>query len=124
MAGGKTPGGVEYCTSVPYSKKERPSRYATIIGKLHYLTKILAYCLLDRIKPIAEEIIGDYQGGFRSNRSTTDQIFVIRKTLPKTWDFNKDVYILFVDFKKVYDSIHRASLSNILREFKFPKKAS
>jgi len=38
------------------------------------------------------------------------------------WEFNKDVYILFVDFKKAYDSIHRASLINILREFKFPKK--
>ena len=30
--------------------------------------------------------------------------------------------ILFVDFKKAYDSIHRASLINILRELKFPKK--
>ncbi|VVC38751.1 Reverse transcriptase domain [Cinara cedri] len=38
------------------------------------------------------------------------------------WEFNKDVYILFVDFKKAYDSIHRASLINILREFKFPKE--
>lgn len=38
------------------------------------------------------------------------------------WEFNKGVRILFVDFKKAYDSIHRASLINILREFKFPKK--
>jgi len=33
------------------------------------------------------------------------------------WEFNK-----YVDFKKAYDSIYRASLINILREFKFPKK--
>ncbi|VVC44605.1 Reverse transcriptase domain [Cinara cedri] len=91
------------------------------IALLNVTYKIHAYCLLDRIKPIAEEIIGDYQGGFRPNRSTTDQIFVIRQTLQKMWEFNKDVYILFVDFKKAYDSIHRASLINILREFKFPK---
>jgi exonuclease III len=92
------------------------------IALLNVTYKILAYCLLDRVKPIAEGIIGDYQGGFRPNRSTTDQIFVIRQTLQKMWEFNKDVYILFVDFKKAYDSIHRTSLINILREFKFPKK--
>ncbi|VVC30294.1 eIF3G, RNA recognition motif,RNA recognition motif domain,Eukaryotic translation initiation factor 3 [Cinara cedri] len=38
------------------------------------------------------------------------------------WEFHKDVYTLFVDFKKAYDSIHRESLINILRKFKFPKK--
>jgi len=32
------------------------------------------------------------------------------------------VYILFVDFKKAYDSIHRESLINILKEFRFPRK--
>ncbi|KAL4084333.1 hypothetical protein QTP88_028157 [Uroleucon formosanum] len=92
------------------------------IALLNATYKIFAYCLLDRIKPIAEEIIGDYQGGFGPNRSTTDQIFVIRQTLQKMWEFNIDVYILFVDFKKAYDSIHRASLINILREFRFPKR--
>ncbi|XP_025421560.1 uncharacterized protein LOC112691510 [Sipha flava] len=108
----------------PIHKKNDPqicSNYRGI-ALLNVTYKILAYCLLDRIQPIAEEIIGDYQGGFKPNRSTTDQIFVIRQTLQKMWEFNKDVYILFVDFKKAYDSIHRASLINILREFKFPKK--
>jgi len=32
------------------------------------------------------------------------------------------MYILFVDFKKAYEFIHKASLINILREFKFSKK--
>jgi len=47
---------------------------------------------------------------------------VIWQTLQTTWEFNKYVYILFVDFKKAHDSIHRASLIDILREFKFPNK--
>jgi hypothetical protein len=47
---------------------------------------------------------------------------VIRQILQKIWEFNKDAYILFEDFKKAYDSIHRASLINIFRDFKFPKK--
>jgi hypothetical protein len=35
-------------------------------------------CILSRIKGRAEEIIGNYQGGFRMGRSTIDQIFILR----------------------------------------------
>lgn len=122
MIGRKAPGEVKYCASVHYSQKEWPPdinyRGITLVNVTY---KIFAYCLLDRIRPIAKEIIGDYQGGFRPNTSTTDQIFVIRQTLQKMWEFNKDEYILFVDFKKAYDSIHPASLINILRNLGFQK---
>jgi len=92
------------------------------IALLNVVYKILSYCILDRIKPIAEEILGDYQGGFRPNRSTTDQIFSLRQIIEKSWEFNKSICILFVDFKKAYDSVHRHSLINILKELKFPNK--
>lgn len=77
--------------------------------------KVLAYCILDRVRPIAETLLGDYQGDFRLNRSITDQIFVIKQILQKIWEYNKDVHIFFVDFKKAYYSIHRESLINILK---------
>jgi len=38
------------------------------------------------------------------------------------WEFNREIQTLFVDFKKAYDSIHRESLINILKEFDFPQK--
>lgn len=78
--------------------------------------KIVSYCILDKIKPLAEEILGDYQGGFRSNRSTTDQIFSIKQIIEKSWKFNKNVCVQFADFKETYDSIHRQSLLDILKE--------
>ena len=39
--------------------------------------------------PYAKEIIGDYQCGFRRNRSTTDHIFCIRQVLEKKWEYNE-----------------------------------
>jgi hypothetical protein len=45
--------------------------------------KILSNILLARLTPYVNEIIGDHQCGFRRNRSTTDQIFYIRKILEK-----------------------------------------
>jgi hypothetical protein len=45
--------------------------------------KILSNIFLSRLGPYIDEIIGDHQCGFRSNRSTTDQIFCIRQILEK-----------------------------------------
>ena len=47
----------------------------------------------------------DHQRGFRRNRSTTDHIFCIRQILEKKWEYNEEVHQLFIDFKKVYDSV-------------------
>ena len=54
--------------------------------------------------PYANEIIGEYQSGFRRNRSTVDHIFSIRQMLEKKWEYNKDIYQLFIGFEKAYDS--------------------
>ena len=54
--------------------------------------KILSNILLSRLIPYADEIIGDYQCGFRRNRSTTDHIFCIRQILEKKWEYNESVH--------------------------------
>ncbi|KAF0762712.1 ribosome biogenesis protein TSR3 isoform X1 [Aphis craccivora] len=58
------------------------------IALLDTTYKVLSYCILDRIKPLAEKVVGDYQCGFRQNRSTTDQIFIIRQLFQKSWEYN------------------------------------
>jgi hypothetical protein len=72
--------------------------------------KILSNILLARLNPCADEIIGDHQCGFRRNRSTTDQIFYIRQILEKKWKYNGREHQVFIDFKKVYDSVRREVL--------------
>ena len=86
--------------------------------KLHLLTsyKILSNIILERLTPYIDKIIGDYQCGFRHNRSTIDQI------LEKKWEYNGTIHQLFIDFKKAYDSVKREVLYNILIEFGIPKK--
>ena len=79
--------------------------------------KILSNILLCRLTPYVEEITGDHQCGFRCNRSTTDHIFCILQILEKRWEYNEAVHQLFIDFKKVYDSVRREVLYNILIEF-------
>jgi hypothetical protein len=57
--------------------------------------------------PYIDEIVGDHQCGFRRNRSTTDQIFCIRQVLERKWEYNEIVHHLFMDFKKIYDSVRK-----------------
>ncbi len=64
--------------------------------------------LYNRLTPIAERLIGEYQCGFRANRSTIDQIFTI-------WH-------LFIDFKAAYDSVHKKFLYRAMTEMGFPNK--
>jgi hypothetical protein len=64
----------------------------------------------------------DHQCGFWSNRSTIDNIFCICQILEKILEYNEAVCQLFVDFEKVYDSVRREVLYNILIEFSIPIK--
>ena len=54
---------------------------------------------------------------------TNDHIFCIRQILEKKkGEYNEAVHQLFVDFKKVYDSVRKEVLYNILIEFGIPMK--
>ena len=84
--------------------------------------KIFTIILYNRISVYSETIVGEYQAGFRKNRSTTDQLFTIRQINEKYWEFNKYALHLFIDYKQAYDSIHRPSMWNILKEMGIPSK--
>ncbi|KAL1447571.1 hypothetical protein WDU94_012383, partial [Cyamophila willieti] len=92
------------------------------IALLNIAYKILSLILLKRLIPLAESIVGEYQYGFRSGRSTVDQIFVLRQLSEKSWEFNRNLHLIFLDCIKAYDSVHRETLLNILREFEIPNK--
>ena len=53
--------------------------------------------------PNANKIIGEYQCGFRRNRSNVDHIFRIWQILENKWEYNMDVCQTFLDFEEAYD---------------------
>jgi hypothetical protein len=109
---------------IPIHKKGDKTDYNNYrgISLLSTAYKILSNILLTRLTPYVNEVIGDHQCGFRHNRSTMDQIFYIRQILQKKWKYNGTVHQLFIHFKKVYDSVKREVLYNILLEFGISKK--
>lgn len=73
------------------------------------------------MEPIAEEIIGDYQCGFRRNRSTTDQYFALSQIFEKFYEYSREIHCLFVDFRQTFDSI-RQKIALTLINLAIPQK--
>lgn len=84
--------------------------------------KIFTTSIKNKLEPISERLLGEYQAGFRRERSTTDQLFTLKQLLEKCWERNVNIYQIFVDFKQAYDSIQRKKLLQILLELGVPAK--
>ena len=87
------------------------------------LTVIALNALLrNRIEPKIDNILRKNQNGFCRNRSTTSQILTIRRILEGVRAKNLQATLLFVDFTKAFDSIHRGKMEQILLAYGLPKE--
>ncbi|KAK3931473.1 Craniofacial development protein 2 [Frankliniella fusca] len=86
--------------------------------------KLCSTVLLRRLQPYADAdaAIGEYQAGFRRNRSTTDHVYAVRALLAKRREFQQDTHLIFVDFAKAYDSVKREELWSRLYNLDVPAK--
>ena len=62
----------------------------------------------------------DVQAGFRKGRGTRDQIANIRQIIKKARQFQKNIYLCFIDYAKVFDCVDQNKLWKILQEMGIP----
>jgi hypothetical protein len=62
--------------------------------------KVLSKIVSKRLEPYMEEITGDYQAGFRKNKSTSGQILAMKHILEKCYEYDVDIHCIFVDLNK------------------------
>ena len=86
------------------------------------VAKIYNALLRNHIVPQIDKILRKNQNGFRRNRSTTSQILTIRRILEGLWAKNLQATLLFVDFTKAFDSIHRGKMEQILLAYGLPEE--
>jgi sorting nexin-29 len=92
------------------------------ISLLNVTYKTFTNLLTRYIEPYIDEILGDYQCGFRKGRSTTDQIFCLRMILEKACEYKVDICQMYTDYKQACDTINGAELLEIMKEFGIPMK--
>ena len=108
----------------PFSKKEDLGLAKNYRGKTltSIAAKIYNALLRNRIEPKIDNILRKNQNGFRKNRFTTSQILTIRRILEGVRAKNLQATLLFVDFTKAFDSIHRGKMEQILLAYGIPKE--
>src|SRR5215469_18960632 len=77
------------------------------ISLLNTAYKILATVINNRLTTYAEDLLSQEQNEFRRNRSTTDNIFIMRQILEKCYKYNIEMHVMFIDFKQAFDSVDR-----------------
>ena len=109
---------------IPYSSSSSLRKKSSIScgsGSSAVISRVYAL-LRNRIEPKIDNILRKNQNGFRRNRSTTSQILTIRRILEGVRAKNLQATLLFVDFTKAFDSIHRGKMEQILLAYGLPKE--
>ena len=92
------------------------------ISLISHASKVMLKVILNRLKPLAEEIIAEEQAGFRTNRSTTEQIFNLRVLCEKYSQHQQDIYHVFIDFKKAFDKVWHDALWATMKKYNMGQK--
>jgi hypothetical protein len=89
---------------------------------LNTVYKVPSSLINEKLKIATERIIGEYQCGFRPNKSTIDQLFIIRQMMEKHYAHGLDLHVLFTDYTQAFDNVNREKLFEIMYEYRISKK--
>ena len=65
-----------------------------------------------------------WESGFRSGRGTADMIFTLKIIFEKSWEWNEDKYIAFLDLEKAFDRVPRQKIWDAMNDdyYEVPEK--
>ena len=103
---------------IPIPKKgnaKEYSNYCTIALILH-ASKVMLKILQVRLQQYVNRELPDVQADFRKGRGTRNQIPSILWITEKATEFQKNIYICFLDYAKAFDCVDHNKLWKILRD--------
>ena len=89
---------------------------------LSMVGKVLGRSIIKRLRDDIDRRLRKEQSGFRRNRGTTEPIFILRNIVEQSLEWNATLYLVFIDYEKAFDSIHRETLWKIMRQYGIPGK--
>ena len=76
--------------------------------------------LQNRLQQYVNGELPDVQAGFRNGRGTGDQISNIHWIIEKAREFQKNIYLCFIDYTKAFGCVDHNKLWKILKEMGIP----
>ena len=77
------------------------SNYHTI-ARISHTSKVMLKILQARLQQYVNRELPDVQAGFRKGRGARDQIANIRWIMEKGREFQKNIYLCFIDYVKAF----------------------
>ena len=84
-------------------------------------SKIFCRVVVNRLSTAVYELRKE-QAGYRQGRGCAEHIFTLRDMIEQCTEWQRMLYIGFVDFQKAFDSVHRDCLWSILRMYGIPSR--
>ena len=97
---------------IPIPKKgnaKECSNYHTIVFISH-ASKVMLRVLQGRLQQCVNWELLDVQAGFRKGRGKRDQIANIHWIIEKAREFQKDIYLCFIDYAKAFNCVDHKKL--------------
>ena len=79
-------------------------------------SKVMLKILQARLQQYVNGELPDVQAGFRKGRGTRDEIANIHCIIEKEKEFQKNIYVCFIDYAKAFDCVDHSKLWKILQE--------
>ena len=107
-----------------YKNKGSKADYGKNRGNsLLFITrKILAQVILNWLISVSETNLPDAQCGFCPGHSMVNMIFSVRQVQEKCTEQNLDLYSIFIDLTKAFDTVNREAFWFILAQYGCPQK--
>ena len=108
--------GLEKSVFMPTQKKGNAKEFSNChtIALISHARKVMLKILQARLQQYVNCELPDVQAGFRKGRGTRDQI------AEKARDFQKNIYLCFIDYAKGLDCMDHNKLWKILKEMGIP----
>ena len=95
------------------------SNYCTI-ALISHASKVMLKILQAKLQQYMNPELPDVQAGFRKGRGTRDQIANIRWIMEKAREFQRNIYVCFIDYAKAFDCVDHNKLWKILKDMGIP----
>ena len=97
---------------IPIPKKGSTKECANhqMIDLIFHVSMVMLKILHAKLQHYANQELPDVQVGFRKERGTRDQIVDIHWIIEKARKFQKNIYLCFINYTKVFDCVDHNKL--------------
>jgi len=96
------------------------SKHHLLGFEIAHASMVMLKILHARLQHYANQELPDVQAGFRKGRGTRDQIANIHWIIEKAREFQKNIYLCFIDYTKAFDYVDHNRLWKALEEMGVP----